>query len=57
MSICELETNNNIEFCVGCGRTTQEIAEWSTASKQRKREINKMARLRKDSVEKEDENG
>ncbi len=35
IKICTLQNN----FCIGCGRSTQEIAEWSTASKKRKEEI------------------
>jgi predicted Fe-S protein YdhL (DUF1289 family) len=27
------------DFCIGCGRTTQEIAEWSKASDKKKRDI------------------
>ena len=35
IKICTLQN----DFCIGCGRSTQEIAEWSTASKKRKEEI------------------
>ena len=27
------------DFCIGCGRTTQEIAEWAKATLERKKEI------------------
>jgi len=35
IKICTLQNG----FCIGCGRTTQEIAEWTKASDKRKREI------------------
>jgi len=35
VSICKVEN----KVCIGCGRTTQEIAEWFKASDRRKREI------------------
>ena len=35
IKICTLQN----DFCIGCGRTTQEIAEWSKASDKRKRDI------------------
>ena len=35
IKICTLQN----DFCIGCGRSTKEIAEWSTASKKRKEEI------------------
>ena len=35
INICTLQD----EFCIGCGRSTQEIAEWSKATIKRKREI------------------
>ena len=35
INICTLQD----EFCIGCGRSTQEIAEWSNATIKRKREI------------------
>ena len=35
IKICTLQDN----FCIGCGRTTQEIAEWTKASDKRKRDI------------------
>ena len=35
IKICTLQNN----FCIGCGRSTQEIAEWSKASNKRKEEI------------------
>ena len=34
IKICTLQN----DFCIGCGRTTQEIAEWSKADK-KKRDI------------------
>ena len=35
IKICTLQN----DFCIGCGRTTQEIAEWSKASDEKKRDI------------------
>ena len=35
IKICTLQD----DFCIGCGRTTQEIAEWSKASDKKKRDI------------------
>jgi len=35
VKICKVEN----KVCIGCGRTTQEIAEWFKASDKRKREI------------------
>jgi len=35
VKICKVEN----ELCIGCGRTTHEIAEWFKASDRRKREI------------------
>ena len=35
IKICTLQDN----FCIGCGRSTQEIAEWTKASNKKKREI------------------
>jgi predicted Fe-S protein YdhL (DUF1289 family) len=35
IKICTLQN----DFCIGCGRTTQEIAEWSKASDKKKRDI------------------
>ena len=35
IKICTLQN----DFCIGCGRSTQEIAEWSNASRKRKEEI------------------
>jgi len=35
IKICTLQD----DFCIGCGRSTQEIAEWSTASNKRKERI------------------
>ena len=35
IKICTLQN----DFCIGCGRSTQEIAEWSKASNKRKEEI------------------
>lgn len=35
IKVCTLQDN----FCIGCGRSTQEIAEWTKASDKRKREI------------------
>ena len=35
IKICTMQN----DFCIGCGRTTQEIAEWSKASDKKKRDI------------------
>jgi len=35
VKICKVENDT----CIGCGRTTHEIAEWFKASDERKREI------------------
>jgi hypothetical protein len=41
--ICQLDAR---QVCVGCGRTLQEIAEWSRASAERRRQIVAAALLR-----------
>ena len=35
IKVCTLEN----DFCIGCGRSTQEIAEWSKATAKRREEI------------------
>jgi len=35
VKICTLREN----FCIGCGRTTQEIAEWASATRERREQI------------------
>ena len=35
IKVCTLQN----DFCIGCGRTTQEIAEWTKASDKKKRDI------------------
>ena len=35
VKICTLQD----DFCIGCGRSTKEIAEWSTATMKRKEQI------------------
>ena len=42
--ICKVDDSNT--FCVGCGRTLEEITEWFTAGKERKVEIAALARSR-----------
>lgn len=42
--ICKVDKNNT--FCVGCGRTLDEIREWYTADKPRKVKISALARER-----------
>lgn len=42
--ICKVDDSNT--FCVGCGRTLEEITEWFTADKERKVEIAALARSR-----------
>jgi hypothetical protein len=41
--VCVLDAQ---QVCVGCGRTLQEIAEWSRAGGERRRQIVAAARLR-----------
>ena len=43
ISVCELSDE---EVCLGCGRTLQDIAEWSGADEARRREIVEQARQR-----------
>lgn len=54
VSVCEYDATqiemfpDHIEkVCVGCGRSSSEITEWSTATKDRKREIVKSAKIRR----------
>ena len=42
--VCRLEVARR--FCVGCGRTTQEIAAWPTASAQARLTILQAVRVR-----------
>lgn len=42
--ICKVDETNT--FCVGCGRTLDEITEWFTATKERKVEMAASARKR-----------
>ena len=35
IKICTLQD----DFCIGCGRSTQEIAEWATATQKRREQI------------------
>ena len=47
IKVCTLQDN----FCIGCGRSTHEIAEWSKATIERKKEIlevlpNRLRRMR-----------
>lgn len=42
--ICKVDDTNT--FCVGCGRTLEEITEWFTATKERKVEMAAAARKR-----------
>lgn len=46
--ICKVDKTNT--FCVGCGRTLEEITEWFTANKERKIEIAALARKRSKSL-------
>jgi predicted Fe-S protein YdhL (DUF1289 family) len=41
--VCQLGTG---DICLGCGRSLNEIAEWSAASSMRKLQICKQARIR-----------
>jgi uncharacterized protein len=43
--VCKYEKGTNV--CVGCGRTSEEITEWFYATDERKREIVRMAKDRK----------
>lgn len=49
VEICEYEnTEKDVErVCGGCGRTAEEITEWSTATRERKRQIVKAAKARR----------
>jgi predicted Fe-S protein YdhL (DUF1289 family) len=51
VKVCAYEETGR--FCVGCGRTPEEITEWFYASQERKKEIVKAvrARSRKDGKE------
>lgn len=42
--ICKLDKKNT--FCIGCGRTTDEIREWYIADNKRKEEIIESSRER-----------
>lgn len=44
VAVCELNTDQTL--CIGCGRTTDEIALWSCADAQQKAAIQKVARER-----------
>lgn len=48
MSICRniCKVDESYTFCVGCGRTLEEITEWYTATQERKKEIAALARER-----------
>ena len=35
VKVCTLKE----DFCIGCGRTTQEIAEWGNATRERREQI------------------
>lgn len=43
-NICKVDDSNT--FCVGCGRTLEEITEWFYADQERKKEIAASARKR-----------
>lgn len=50
MTICEIQEQIKFEetkWCVGCGRSLDDIAEWKTASMARKKEIIQSAKIRK----------
>ena len=50
MTICEIQEKisfDETKWCVGCGRSLDDIAEWSGASMTRKKEIIQAAKLRK----------
>ncbi len=47
-SICKVDESNT--FCVGCGRTLDEIREWYYATQDRKKEIAALARKRTKSL-------
>ena len=42
--VCNFDLNTLM--CIGCGRTSQEVTEWWTATDERKKEIAKEARRR-----------
>ncbi|HVT37132.1 MAG TPA: DUF1289 domain-containing protein [Nevskiaceae bacterium] len=43
IKVCQLDAQ---QVCVGCGRSLDEIAQWSTASEVRQRQIVEVARQR-----------
>jgi predicted Fe-S protein YdhL (DUF1289 family) len=48
--ICELSGPSNCSFCVGCGRTIEEIARWATYTEEEKAFVlRKLAAKSKDS--------
>ena len=47
VSVCEYDATQIEKVCEGCGRSSGEITEWSTATKDRKREIVKAAKIRR----------
>lgn len=49
IQICTLDVSDNV--CTGCGRTRAEIWAWTRCSDARKREIVKLAELRKRDLE------
>jgi predicted Fe-S protein YdhL (DUF1289 family) len=44
IEVCELDTARDV--CTGCGRSLEEIAEWSRATNPRRREIRRLAQQR-----------
>jgi len=50
MTLCEIQEPvkfDETKWCVGCGRSLDDIAEWKTASMSRKKEIIQAAKIRK----------
>ncbi|MFN3592032.1 MAG: DUF1289 domain-containing protein [Thermaurantiacus sp.] len=44
--ICKLRRRSGVRLCIGCGRTTEEIAAWPTADDERRRAIRVAASAR-----------
>ena len=47
VSICVL---NEAQICLGCGRSRDEIARWSSATAEQQRAINELARERMETL-------
>ena len=50
MTLCEIQEKvvfEETKWCIGCGRSLDDIAEWGGASMSRKKEIIQAAKIRK----------